>query len=75
MYVTSWQVEVSIGESIPVQNCNHEKADTMIVVQVVLHALKQGEQTIYLRTVDTDVVVILAGVLHDLVATQHLGDV
>ena len=41
----------------------------------VLHALKQGEQTICVRTVDTDVVVILAGTFHDLVATQPLADI
>ena len=53
---------VSIGESIPVQNCNHEKADTRIVVHV-LHALKQGKQAIYVHTVETDVVVIIAGMI------------
>ena len=75
VYVTSLQVVVSIGESIPVQNCNHMKADTMIVVHV-LHALKHGKQTIYMHTVETDVVVIIAGIrLTDLVATQHLGDI
>ena len=41
-------------------NCNHEEADTRIVVHIA-HALEQGEKTIYVRTVDTDVVVILAG--------------
>ena len=56
------------------QNCNIEEADTRIVVQV-LHALKQGEQTIGVRNVDTDVVVILAGTFHDLVATQPLADI
>ena len=66
------QVVVSIGESIHVQNCNHEKEDTMIVVHV-LHALKQGEQTIYVHTIETDVVVIIAGML--MVATQHLDDI
>ena len=34
---------VAIGESIPVKNCNHEKADTRIVVHV-LHALRQGSR-------------------------------
>ena len=53
VYVTSGQVVVSIGETIPGQNFNHEKADTRIVVHV-LHALKQGDQTIYVRTVDTE---------------------
>ena len=70
------QVVVSIGESIPVQNSrpNHEKVDTRIVVHV-LHALKQGKQNIYVHTVDTDVVVIIAGIFHNLVATQYLGDI
>ena len=63
---------VCIGDSITMQNCNHEEADTRIVVHV-LHALKQGEQTICVRTVDTDVVVIIAVSFHDLVATPPLA--
>ena len=74
MYVTTGQVVLSIGETIPGQNINHEKADTGIVVHV-RHALKLGDQTIYVRTVDTEVVVILAGVFHDMVAGQHLVDI
>ena len=74
MYFTSGQVEVFIGETVPGQKFNHEKADTRIVVHV-LHALKQGDQTIYVRTVDTEVVVILDGVFHDLVSGQHLVDI
>ena len=71
VYVTSGQVVVSIGENIPGQNFNHVKA-----CGSVMHALTQGEQTIYVRTVDTEVVVvILAGVFHDLVAGQHLVDI
>ena len=42
--------------------CDHEKADTRIVVHV-LHVLKQGQQTIYVHTVDRDVVVIIAGMI------------
>ena len=38
----------------------------------ILHALKQGEQTIYVRTVAPDVVV---GTFHNLVATQRLADI
>ena len=51
------------------QNCNREEADTRIVVHV-MHALQQGEKTIPVRTVDTDVVVILVGTFYDLTATQ-----
>ena len=39
-------------------DCNHGEADTRIVVHI-LHALQQDMMTV--RTVDTDVVVILAG--------------
>ncbi len=56
------------------QNCNHEEADTRIVVHV-LHALQHGDKTIQVRTVDTDVVVILTGTFHELIATQPLADI
>ena len=72
VYVTSEQGVVSIGDNSAMQNCNHEEADTRIVVHV-LHALTHGAKTILVRTVDTDVVVILAGTFHDLVATQPLA--
>ena len=74
VYVTSEQGVVSIGDNSAMQNCNHEEANTRIVVHV-LHALKHGAKTILVRTVDTDVVVILAGTFHDLVATQPLADI
>ena len=74
VYVTSEQGVVSIGDNSAMQNCNHEEADTSIVVHV-LHALTHGAKTILVRTVDTDVVVILAGTFHDLVATQPLASI
>ena len=40
-----------------------------------VHALEQGAKTIQVRTVDTDVVVILAGTFHDLIATHPLADI
>ena len=59
----------SIGSGILMPNCNHEEADTRIVVHIT-HALEQGERTIYVRTVDTDVVIILADAFFDLIVTQ-----
>jgi hypothetical protein len=44
-------------------HCNHEEADTRIVVHV-RHALQQGMRCIEVRTVDTDVVVILVAVFY-----------
>lgn len=53
------------------QSCNHEEADTRVVVHI-LHALEHGERTVLMRTVDTDVVVILVGTFHNLAAVQPL---
>ena len=44
-------------------NCNDEEADTRIVVHV-MHALMQGWKTVQVRTLDTDVIVVLVGVFH-----------
>lgn len=56
---------ISIGPSTP---CNHEEADTRIVIHV-LHALSSREaKSVVVRTVDSDVVVILIGKFYDI---QH----
>ena len=55
-------------------NCNHEEADTRIVVHV-LHALQQGVTTVQVRTVDTDVVVVLIGVFHKLLLSKPKADI
>ena len=54
--------------------CNHEEADTRIVVHI-RHALERGAETVLVRTVDTDVVVILVGKLHDLLAYNQRAKV
>ena len=50
----------AFGSSSMMECCNHEEADTRIVVHLQ-HALKHGAKTDLVRTVDTDVIVILAG--------------
>ena len=45
--------------------CDHEEADSRMVVHIV-HCLNKGHNVIQVRTVDTDVVVILIGVIHDI---------
>ena len=47
-----------INQEMPL--CDHEEADTRVVVHVV-NALKSGNSTCLVRTVDTDIVVILIG--------------
>ena len=53
---------VSIGSEHEMGQCNHEEADSRIMVQVAYPSL----QGVLVRTVDTDVVVILVGKLHEL---------
>ena len=74
MYVPSGQSVLSISSGSPMQSCNHEEADTRVVVHI-LHALEHGERTVLVRTVDTDVVVILVGTFHNLAAVQPLLDI
>ena len=50
---------------------DHEEADGRICLHVD-DALNEGATTVLVRTVDTDVVVILVGIFHDL-AQHHPG--
>ena len=62
---------MSVGtlEAMEMNSCNHEEADTRVIVHIV-HTLAQGSKTINVRTVDTDVIVILIGKFHDLKMLQ-----
>ena len=56
-------VYITSGKSVnnpAMPDCNHEEADTRVVVNIV-HALEQGMKTIEVCTTDTDVIAILAG--------------
>lgn len=55
-------------------DCNHEEADTRVVVYI-MHGIEHGMRSIKVRTVDTDVVTILAGMYFDLAVTQPLKDI
>ena len=65
---------VSHGSEHVMGQCNHEEADTCIVVHI-RQALEIGAESVLVRTVDTDVVVILVGKLHDLLAYNQLSKV
>jgi len=59
--ITSEEKVLVAGEaSLTMPDCNHEEADTRILLHV-LHALECGAKTVLVRTVDTDVVVLLIG--------------
>ncbi|CAB3995762.1 Hypothetical predicted protein, partial [Paramuricea clavata] len=65
VHITAGEHVTCVGRLIEMSSCNHEEADTRIVVHVK-HALENGAKSIQVRTVDTDVVVALTGVFHDL---------
>lgn len=61
---------ISVGVDRSMPECNHEEADTRIVVHV-LHAIQADQaKSVVDRTVDTDVIVILVGKFHYLRAIQ-----
>jgi hypothetical protein len=74
IFITSGESVIAIGSNSSMQNCNHEEADTRVVVHI-LHALRQGNKTIQVRTVDTDVITILVGALHELTTVEPLADI
>ena len=74
VYATLGETVVSVGNNNPAMpSCNHE-ADTRLVVHIQ-HALEQGLKRIEVRTVDTDVIVILVGAFVALTRTQPLADI
>ena len=55
-------------------NCNHEEADTRIVIHVY-DALERGAKKVMVRTVDTDVVVILIGQFYNIVGQYSEAEI
>ena len=76
VYITSGQYVESMNSSRPMLACNHEEADTRIVVHV-MHALvvEQGMKSVLVCTVDTDVIVILVDVCAKLATIQPSADI
>ena len=58
---------MSANGSNDMQKCDHEEADTRISVHV-LHALQKGASRVNVRTLDTNVAVILIGIFHKILA-------
>ncbi|KAG0695589.1 hypothetical protein GWK47_026840 [Chionoecetes opilio] len=68
-FITSGTDVISRGSDHSMPRCDHEEADTRSVVHLK-DALDKGCTTCLVRTVDTDVVVILIGKYHSL-TSQH----
>ena len=65
VFVTSDVNVLTKGSSHDMLPCDHEEADTRLLVHLV-DALKNGCSTCVVRTVDTDIVVILIGKFYQL---------
>ena len=66
--ITSKEFVVTSGGSSDMQRCDHEEADTRIVLRAQ-HAVDKGCKQVFVRTVDTDVLVILIRLFHDMIAS------
>ena len=71
VYVTSGVSVLHLNTNSSMLNCNHEEADTRIVVHTH-HALQQGMKKVEVRSVDPDVVVIFIGVFYELLKLNLL---
>ena len=67
------QAVIRKGDGTKIPSCNHEEADTRIVVHLY-HSLETCDKTL-VRTVVTDVVVILIGKFADLYAINSAADI
>lgn len=66
VFITSGPTVQSNHSNITMGESDHEEADSRICLHLN-DALKEGATSILIRTVDTDVIVILVGVFHDLI--------
>ena len=64
--VTSGTTAVLRGSDRSMELCDHEEADTRLFIHL-LDALQNGCTNCLVRTVDTDVIVILIGKFHELI--------
>lgn len=67
VYITSGERVLSNQPGCTMDKCDHEEADSRISLHVY-DALRKGATSVLVRTVDTDVVVVLVGVYHRFVS-------
>ena len=65
---------IARGTSHSMQSCDHEEADTRILVHLQ-DALDNGTTSCLVRTVDTDVVVIIIGKFSALITNHPAADI
>ena len=73
IYITSGRSVVGSGISHQMPDCDHEEADTRLLIHLQ-DALQNGSTCCQVRTVDTDVLVILVGKMHYLLTLNPMAD-
>ncbi len=61
MYVITGQDVMCRVPYMPMSSCNLEEADSRICVHIQ-DAIEKGARKVCIRTVDTDVIIIIAGI-------------
>lgn len=74
IFITSGENILSTRENFVSFKCNHEEADTRIILHI-LYVLQDGHSNVLVRTVDTDVVVLLIGHFHEIIGQYPLADI
>ena len=69
MYITQGENVLPSSPLNVMEKCNHEEADTRILVHIK-DAISKGAKNVLVRTVDTDVIVLLVGHFHELKSLQ-----
>ena len=73
VFTTSGTTVTAVGTSHCMQSCDHEEADTRMLVHLQ-DALDTGSTMCFLCTVDTGVLVIVIGKFHELLANHPAAD-
>ena len=74
IFATSGTAVIAGGTSHRMEYCDHEEADTQILIHLQ-DTLANGSTTCLVRTVDTDVVIIIIGKFHALLAKYPAADI
>jgi hypothetical protein len=73
VYITADDQVHHVGNGAPMEQCNHEEADTRVLVHI-LHAL-QSSSVGMIHTGDTNVVVILLSIFHHIRAVNPASEI
>ena len=74
IYVTKGTYVITKGSAKPMLDCTHGEADTRVIVHL-LHALENERNKIEVRTVETDIVVLLIGQFFEMQARYPQVDI